>query len=171
MDFRYFMVFRFCFWILGVVSLTTFLVYCSKVNLLWWKIECKLKTAIWRGLRHPDWHPLPNRPKFKMAAFLIRTAKFFSAKSLLFLQVSIMASYTKFYEHKSFKPWIFDFLTWTSVVWPFLLLVPKITCFCSQEPVKWLEWLKTLWEFTSEPEKAIQENHTTNVKKCSRMVS
>ena len=80
MDFRYFMVFRFYFWILGVVLLTTFLVYCSKVNLLWWKIECKLKTAIWRGLRHLDWHPLPNRPKFKMAAFLIRTAKFFLPK-------------------------------------------------------------------------------------------
>ena len=171
MDFSYIIVFRFYFWILGVVLLTTFLVYCSKVNLLWWKIECKLKMATWRGLRHLDWHPLPNRPKFKMAAFLIRTAKFFFAKSLLLLQVSIMESYTKFHQHKFFKPWIFDSLTWTSAVWPFLLLVPKITCFCSQEPVKWLEWLKTLWEFTSEPETAIQENHTTNVKKCSRMVS
>ena len=103
MDFSYFIVFRFYFWILGVVLLTTFLVYCSNINLLWWKIEWKLKMAIWRALRHLDWHPLPKRPKFKMAAFSIRTAKFFFAKSLLLLQVSIMESYTKFHQHKFFN--------------------------------------------------------------------
>ena len=128
MDFRYFMVFRFYFWILCVVLLTTFLVYCSNINLLWWKIEWKLKMAIWRALRHLDWHPLPKRPKFKMAAFSIRTAKFFFAKSLLLLQVSIMESYTKFH-HQNFLNF------WFSIFWLGLLLSDHFCFWCQKSPV------------------------------------
>ena len=137
------MVFIFYFWILGVVLLTTFLVYWPKLILFWWKFDWNLETAISRVLRHLNWHPLPNRPNFKMAVFLVKTPKFFFAKNLLILQL-IMESYTKMHRQNKSKPWIFDFFSWTPVVWPFLLLVPKITCFCSQEPAKWLEWLKTL---------------------------
>ena len=143
-DFGYFMVFNFTRANLGVVLLTTFLVFCPNVDLLWWKIVWSLETAISCSLRHLNWHPLPKRPNFKMAFFLVMTPKFFFAKNLLILQVLIMESYTKMHWKNKSKPWIFDFFSWTPVVWPFLFLVPKITCFCSQEPAKWLEWLKTL---------------------------